>query len=107
LGGERGLKMKKLLEKDRKIRKTLKNFEKKKFLLKMISNNSNLSNLIRFNALYNLNKIPNKASKTFVSNRCVSTINKKKFNKLTRFSRMVFLKMARNKEIYALKKSSW
>ena len=99
--------MKKLLEKDRKIRKKLKDFEKKKFILKIIFNNSNLSNLMRFNAFYNLNKIPSKASKTFVSNRCIQTINKKKFNKLTRFSRMVFLKMVRNKDIYALKKSSW
>ena len=99
--------MKKLLEKDRKIRKKLKDFEKKKFILKIIFNNSNLSNLIRFNAFYNLNEIPSKASKTFVSNRCVQTINKKKFNKLTRFSRMIFLKLVRNRSIYALKKSSW
>lgn len=99
--------MKKLLEKDKIIRKKIKTFEKKKFILKIISNNSNLSNLIRFNAFYNLNKLPKKASKTYVSNRCVTTVNKKKFNRLTNFSRIVFLNLARNNNIFGLWKSSW
>jgi hypothetical protein len=42
--------MKKLLEKDIKTRKKVKNFEKKRFVLKTIINNLNLANLIRFNA---------------------------------------------------------
>lgn len=99
--------MKKLVEKDKKIRKTIKNFERKKFILQTISNNLNLPNLFRFNALNTLNKLSNEASKTFVSNRCVSTVNKKKFNKLTYFSRIVFLKLSRNKSIYGLSKISW
>lgn len=99
--------MKKLLEKDKKIRNKIKKLEKKKFILKTISNNTHLSNLIRFNAFYNLNKLPNISSKTYISNRCVNTVNKKKFNKLTHFSRMIFLKLARNNKIYSLKKSSW
>ncbi len=99
--------MKKLIEKDKKIRKKVKILEKKKFIFQTISNNSNLSNLIRFNAFYNLNILPKKASKTFISNRCVNTFNKKKSNKLTRFSRIVFLKLARNKKIHGLTKSSW
>lgn len=99
--------MKKLIEKDKKIREKIKNLEKKKFIFQTISNNSNLSNLIRFNAFYNLSTLPNKASKTLISNRCVNTFNKKKSNKLTRFSRIVFLKLARNKKIHGLTKSSW
>lgn len=99
--------MKKLLEKDKKIRKKIKDFEKKKFILKSIVNNLNLTNLIRFNALNNINKIEKKTSKVFISNRCINTINKKKFNKLTKFSRIVFLKLARNKSIYGLNKTSW
>jgi hypothetical protein len=81
--------MKKLLEKDKQIEK-IKNLEKKKFILKTISNNTYLSNLIRFNAFYNLNKLPNTASKTYISNRCVNTVNKKKFNKLTHFLEWFF-----------------
>jgi len=99
--------MKKLLEKDKKIRKNIKNLEKRKFIFKIISNNSSLPGLLRFNAFNNLNKIPHKASKTFISNRCVNTINKKKFNKLTHFSRIVFLKLSRNKSIHGLNKISW
>jgi ribosomal protein S14 len=99
--------MKKLIAKDKKIRKKIKNLEKKRFVFQTISSNSNLSNLVRFNAFYNLNKLPNRTSKTFVSNRCVNTFNKKKSNKLTHFSRMIFLRLARNKKIHGLTKSSW
>ena len=99
--------MKKLVEKDKKVRKKVKKLEKQKFIFQTISNNSNLSNLIRFNAFYNLNHLPIRASKTFVSNRCVNTFNKKKSNKLTRFSRIIFLRLARNKKIHGLTKSSW
>ena len=100
--------MKKLLEKDKKSRKKIKKLEKKKLIFKMISNNSNLPDLVRFNAFNNLNKMPVKASKNALSNRCSRTINKKRFNKkFTNFSRMVFLKLARNKSIHGLTKASW
>lgn len=98
--------MKKLLEKDKKTRKKIKNFEKKRFVLKSIARNLNLTNLIRFNALDNINKIQKKTSKVFISNRCINTINKKKFSKITKFSRIVFLKLARNKSIYGLNKTN-
>lgn len=99
--------MRKLLEKDKKTRRRIKKLEKKKFVLKIISNNSNLSNLVRFNAFHHLNRLPKKASKTFLSNRCVITVGKKKFNTLTNFSRIVFRNLARNNDIYGISKSSW
>ena len=99
--------MKKLLEKDKKIRKEIKKLEKKKFILKAISNNSNLSDLIKFKAFNKLNYMQNKTSKSFISDRCIATINKKKFNKLTHYSRIILLKLARNKNIYGLNKASW
>ena len=71
--------MKKLVEKDKKVRKKIKKLEKKKFILKIILNNINLPYLLRFNASNNLNSITKKASKTFISNRCITTVNKKKF----------------------------
>ena len=98
--------MKKLLEKDKKTRKKIKDFEKKKFILKSITNNLNLTNLARFNALTNISKLQTKTSKVFISNRCINTVNKKTFNKLTRFSRIIFLKLARNKSIYGLTKTN-
>lgn len=99
--------MKKLLEKDKKVRKEIKKLEKKKIVLKNISNNLNLPDLIRFNAFHSLNKISKQTSKNLISNRCVNTINKKKFNKFTHYSRIVFLKLARHKNIYGLNKASW
>ena len=99
--------MKKLLEKDKKVRKKIKQLEKKKFILKIILNNLNLPYLLRFNASNNLNSITKKASKTLASNRCITTINKKKFGKLTNYSRIFFLKLAQNKKIYGLTRASW
>lgn len=99
--------MKKLLEKDKKIRKTVQDAEKKIFILKSVIKNLNFSNLIRFNAINNLNKVNKKGSKVFISNRCINTINKKKFNKLTKFSRIVFLKLSKHHKINGLKKASW
>ena len=99
--------MRKLLKKDIKIRKKVKKFEKKKFVLKTILANLNLANLLRFNALNKTNKIKKKTSKTYISNRCVNTINKKKFAKFSKFSRIVFLKLARSNKIFGLSEASW
>ena len=99
--------MKKLLEKDKKIRKQIKKSEKQKFVFTIIQNNLNLPHLVRFNSSKNLHDITKKASKTLISNRCIATINKKKFGKLTHYSRIFFLKLARHKKIYGLKKASW
>lgn len=99
--------MKKLIEKDKKVRKYIKAFEKKKFILKLIQNNFNLPYLLRFNASNTLNSITKKASKTLTSNRCIATINKKKFGKLTNYSRIFFLKLAKNKKIHGLTRASW
>ncbi len=99
--------MKKLVEKDKKVRQKINQFEKKKFILKIIQNNINLPYLLRFNASNNLNSMTKKASKTLISNRCITTINKKKFGKLTNYSRIFFLKLAKNKKIYGLSKASW
>ena len=99
--------MKKLIEKDKKVRKKIKKFEKKKFILKIILNNINLPYLLRFNASNNLNNITKKASKTLISNRCIATVNKKKFGKLTNYSRIFFFKLACQKKIHGMTPASW
>lgn len=99
--------MKKLVEKDKKIRKTIYIFEKKKFILKSISQNLNFFNLIRWKAYFNLSLLPSTSSKTFITNRCVKTIHKKRFNKLTNFSRMVFLKLVKSNQFNSIYKGSW
>lgn len=99
--------MKKLLEKDKKVRKTIYNFEKKKFILKSIYHNLNFFNLIRWKAYLHLSLLPSKSSKTFITNRCIKTINKKKFNKLTNLSRIIFLKLVKANQVNSIYKGSW
>lgn len=97
----------KLIERDKKIRKNICSFEKKRFILKLISQNKNFFSLIRWKAKSQLNNLPSRSSKTYISNLCILTINKKKFNKLTNFSRIVFLKLIKKKKICNVYNSSW
>lgn len=99
--------MKKLFAKDKENRKTVKELELKHFILKQISTNSNFLKTIRWNAISKLSSLPNKSSKTVISNRCVKTVNKKTFHKFTNFSRTVFLKLVKSGYISGMRKSSW
>lgn len=99
--------MKKLIEKDKKIRKNIRKLEKRKLILKIIQNNLNIPHLVRLNASHLLSKITKTASKTLISNRCIATINKRKFGKFTNYSRIFFLKLAQHNKIYGLTKASW
>lgn len=98
--------MKKLIVKNKQLSYNLKNLEKKNFILKSIHKNLNFFFLIRLNAL----KLQNFLAKKFVvsvTNRCLYTYNKKRYNKLTSFSRHIFLKFIRFNFIHGIKKSSW
>ena len=99
--------MKKIFSKDKKNRFQTKNIELQQFVFKQISNNSNFTKLIAWNSSDKLTSLSNKDSKTHVSNRCVKTINKKTFNKLSNFSRSVFLKLVKSGKISSIRKSSW
>lgn len=99
--------MKKLLEKDKKNRQSIKQLELKRFILKQISTNSNFLKTIQWNASTKLSSLTKQNSKVVISNRCVKTINKKAFHKFTSFSRTVFLKLAKLGNISYLRKSSW
>ena len=99
--------MKALLEKDKFLRIQLLKIENKHFILKSIIKNFNLFILIRWNAFLKLNLLTKSKSKVSITNRCLFTYNKKRFNKLTGFSRHVFLKKIRSGEINGLSKSSW
>jgi ribosomal protein S14 len=98
--------MKKLLEKDKKRRKRVVLKEQEHFVLKSIIKNLNFFSLIRWNAHLKLN-ITQNSSKTALTPRCLRTVNKKRFNKLTGFSRHIFLKEIRFGRISGIKKSSW
>lgn len=99
--------MKKLFSKDKKNRLTVKQKELKNFVLKQIANNINFFKIIRWNAIHQLTHIPKNASKTYLSNRCVKTVNKKTFHKFSNFSRTVFLKLVRSGMVSGMRKSTW
>jgi ribosomal protein S14 len=99
--------MKKLLAKDRRNRKIVKQLELKHFVLKQISTNSNFLKTTRWNALYQLSNTSRNGSKTVISRRCVKTINKKAFHKFSNFSRTVYLKLVKSGYISGIRKSSW
>ena len=99
--------MKKLIIKDKKLRLRLKKQEKKYFILKIISQNSNLFTLIRWNAYLQLKSLGETNSKISTSPRCVYTVNKKRFNVLAPFSRYIFLKLIKNGKVHGFRKSIW
>lgn len=98
--------MKKLIEKDKKLRLNIKKIEKKHFVLKSIFNNFNFFVLIRWNAFLKLKSLSKNNSRVSISPKCLYSVNKKRFNKLTNFSRHIFLKLIRSGEITGFKKSS-
>lgn len=99
--------MKKLLEKDKKLRHQIKFIENKHFILKSIFKNFNFFTLIRWNAFLKLKNLTKHNSKVSISNRCLKGINRKRFNKLTTFSRHIFLKLIRSGLITGMQKASW
>jgi ribosomal protein S14 len=99
--------MKKLIEKDKNLRKQIILKEHEHFILKSILKNLNFFTLIRWNAFLKLKSITQNASKISTINRCLYTVNKKRFNRLTGFSRHVFLKNIRSGSVIGIKKSSW
>jgi hypothetical protein len=99
--------MKKLIIKDKKLRLVIQHREKNFFVLKRIFQNSNLFPLIRWNAYFQLSILGSENSITSISPRCIYSLNRKRFNKLTPFSRHVLLKIIRNGKISGIRKSNW
>ena len=99
--------MKKLLEKDKKLRKHILYIEKHYLVLKSIYTNFNFFLLIRWNAFLKLKNVSNNSYKVSLSSRCLETINRKRLNKLTTFSRYIFLRLIRLGLISGVQKSSW
>lgn len=99
--------MKKLLQKDKKNRFIVKNFERKRFILKSIIKNLSISKLIRWNAGLKVSNFPSKSSEIFIVKRCILTGRKKRINKYFSFSRLEFLKIIRSGKVYGMRKSSW
>jgi ribosomal protein S14 len=99
--------MEKLLIKDKKRRVNLKKTEIKHFIFKSIFKNLNFPILIRLNAFVKLAKLIKNNFQVAMSSRCLYSVNKKRFNKLTTFSRHIFLKLIRSGNISGIRKANW
>jgi ribosomal protein S14 len=99
--------MQKLIEKDKKRRLTLKLIENQLFIFKSILKNFNFFTLVRWNAFLNLKRLIQKNSKVSLTNRCLEGVNRKRLNKLTTFSRHIFLKLIRSGSIIGMRKACW
>lgn len=97
--------MKKLVYKDMSKRNLVSKFELKKNLLKSIYKNSCLTTFMRLKALNSLINLPKNGNLTRVSNRCIITGRNSKNNKHYRFSRLVFLRLAKSGHIAGIRKS--
>ena len=85
--------MKKLVQKDKITRYYYLNcYEKKHIIFKLIFKNFNFFILLRWLTVF-LAFLTQNNSKTIMLNRCLLTYNKKRFNKLSIFSRHIFLKL--------------
>ena len=77
------------------------------FILNNLSKNTNLKSSIRYNASLTLFNFSSNYFKTRIVNRCIVTSRKSKIHNNFRFSRLFFLKIARQGLISGVKKSSW
>jgi small subunit ribosomal protein S14 len=99
--------MKNLVQKDKRFRKDVKKFERKRLIFKSIIKNSYLADIIRWNAALKFTELPSSSSKVYLTNRCTLTGRYKYINKFYRFSRIEFLKLARSGNISNLRRSTW
>lgn len=99
--------MKKLIEKNKNLCKSLKTLDTTHFVLKSIVKNFNFFTLVRWNAFLKLKELSKNHSKVSITTKCLFSLNKKRFNKLTGFSRQIFLKTIRFGEVHGIRKSSW
>jgi small subunit ribosomal protein S14 len=97
--------MKNQIQKDKNKRNLSLKFENKCIILKSIAKNNNITKTTRWNSELKLTDLNANSYKSRLVNRCVLTGRKSKSNGAFRFSRLSFLKFARNGLIAGLKKS--
>lgn len=93
--------------KDKKKRILNFNLENKKFILKSLFKNVSVSKTILYNSGIKFTEFSNLQQSTVLVNRCVLTGRNKLVQKNFRFSRLSFLKYARNGYVHGLTKASW
>jgi len=81
--------------------------ESKHTILKSITKNPFFKKSTKLNTRIKLSILLKLSIRICLVNRCILTDRKNRFNFHYRFSRLLFLKLARNKEILGLKRHSW
>ena len=99
--------MKKLIYLDNKNRLLFKQAESLQIVLKSLIRNTNLLKSTRWNAVLKLSSLSKKSFKTGLVNCCVATGRYSKIHYLYKFSRLVFLKLARFGFLPGIRKSTW
>ena len=99
--------MKKLIRKDKKLRKLIKFLDKKIFVFKLISKNLHLFILLRYKASLSLKKLLEYKSSVSISNRCIKSGSRKRFNSKTLENRSIFLKKIYKGKIVGMQRSTW
>lgn len=99
--------MKSVIQKDKKRRNLVYKFESTNFIFKSLVKNTSLKPSLRHTASLHLFNCSSNIFKTRLVNRCIVTSRKSKLYNSFRFSRLYFLKIARQGLISGLKKSSW
>jgi len=99
--------MKKLIQKDKKVRSSVLKYENKRLILKNIIKTKDFYSTLKWNAVLKLSDLSKKSSKVKISNRCIITGRKKSMINFFKFSRISFLKYSRLGKIYGVKKSTF
>ena len=99
--------MKAIQERDKKRRSLLKQYEKKRVLLKKMKIEQKLPYELRFLVQKSLEKLPKNSSKTRVNNRCILTGRIKGRVSTFLISRLKFRKLALQQSLNGITKSSW
>jgi len=98
--------MKNQIQKDKNKRSLNLKFENQRIILKSIMRNSNFSKTVRWNSELELAKFNSNSYKTRLVNRCILTGRSGKTHSAFRYSRLSFLRLARNGFISGLRKSA-
>eukprot|EP01139_Manchomonas_bermudensis_P016811 Amastigsp_a514441_10.p2 type:complete len:100 gc:universal Amastigsp_a514441_10:661-362(-) len=99
--------MKKLIRKDLKIRKIVKQLEQKRLFLKALLMNTSIAANVKLDVQNKLAKLPRNSSKTRIVNRCVITGRGNGVFQLYNLSRIQIKHLALNGDLPGLKKFSW
>ena len=95
------------IQKDQKRRNLYAKYEVKRFLLKSMMRDLNVSKHLRFQSINELSKLPRNSSLGRIKNRCTQTGRSKSNYRMFRISRITFRELALKGLLPGVQKASW